>query len=1119
MNALWKCCFCFILFAPRCLHAADGGPESAEAALKRFSIAPGLHVEVWAAEPQLANPVALCFDDKGRAFVAESGRRRTSVPNIGTHPDWEDASLGFHTVEDRAKFMREIYAPGARKAPPKDSADYNRDGAFDWRDLEVETERVRLLEDSDGDGRADRSTVFAEGFNSLTTGVGAGILARGNDVWFTCVPHLWRLGLDGKREPLLDGFGIHIVSSGHDMHGLRFGPDGKLYWTIGDCGARVRTKEGGVIDVPNSGAVFRANPDGTGMELVHTRLRNPQHLAFNEVGDLFTGDNNGDAGDKARWVHVVEGGDSGWRNGWEMRASSSLEPRLGLWNEERLWDLDVGHTAPHLVPPVGHIGHGPAGISYYPGTGLPEQFRDCFFLCDFPGGVRYFRCKSKGASYEVEDAGPRLEDNSPVERSGKLLWGLGPSDVQFPPGGGVMVLDWGTGWEKPGTGRIYRVHDPAIDVSAIVRETARLLREGFAQRSEEELTKLLGHADQRVRLGAQFALAEKNAATALAGIAKSSAPRLARLHALWGLGQIARRDATRFEAISLRLVDPESEMRAQAAKLLGDSHDRARVPSLLPLLRDAETRVQFFSAQSLGKLRDASATEPLLSLLRTNADRDPLVRHAAVVALAACAESPALLHASSDPSASVRLGVLLALRRRHDPEVARFLSDSNPQLVLEAARAIHDEPIDSALPKLAALATAPNPTPAFWRRAHNAAYLVGSPDNAAVLAAEAARPDSVPGELRALDALDALAKWNSHRSLDRVLGTYRLFPQGRAGDLNVAFSQPALAALRAALNLGSAPVRVAALEVVANARLTAAEAEADALATGGSTVSTNVRVAALQALAALDSTRLRAAVEVGLGSNDKAFREAARKLMLRAVPERAVGELEKVLATGSVAERQFALGLLATLPVADVDLLLATQLDALAADRLDHGLTLDLLEAAAGRSSAAVQAKLATFETRRKPDDALARWRECLEGGDARRGEVVFAEHATGCMRCHKINGAGGDVGPDLRGVGKRMTREQILQAIVDPNASIAAGYETVLIEKTNGELIAGLLTHETADELSLKNLEDGRVVKVKPGEVKKRTKGLSSMIPQLAEMLGKRNLRDLIEYLAGLRK
>jgi quinoprotein glucose dehydrogenase len=957
--------------------------------------------------------------------------------------------------------------------------------------------------------------VFAQGFNTVVTGVGAGIVTRDGTAWFTCAPQLWRLHADGSRDALLDGFGVHIVSSGHDMHGLRFGPDGRLYWTIGDCGARVQTKEGGLIDVPNSGAVFRANPDGTEMELVHTGLRNPQHLAFNEVGDLFTGDNNGDSGDKARWVHVVEGGNSGWRNGWEMRALSSLEPRLGAWNEEGLWALDVGSTAPHLIPPVAHIGHGPAGICYYPGTGLPEQFRDSFFFADFPGGVRYFRCKPKGASYEVENAGPWLEDNSPIERTGKLLWSLGPSDVQFPPGGGVMVLDWGTGWEKPGTGRIYRVHDRTIDNSAIVQETARLLREGFTQRNEKDLAALLGHSDQRVRLGAQFALVEKNAAPALAAIASSDAPRLARLHAVWGLGQIARRVGRGFEVIALRLADADTEVRAQAVKVLGDSHDPTYVGSLVALLRDADLRVQFFAAQSLGKLHDASATQPLLSLLRTNADRDALVRHAVVVALAACAERADLFHAASDDSDSVRLGVLLAFRRLHDPEVARFLSDKNSLLVIEAARAIYDEPIDSDLSKLAALASAKNPAPAFWRRAHNAAYLIGSMDNAAALATEGASGDSAKEELRALDALDALAKWNSNRQIDRVLGTYRTFPPGRIDDLNLAL-RDSLDALRTALGHRSQRVRLAALRVVANAKLTGAESEVTRLLTDDVG---EIRAAALRALAALGSTRLRAAVEAGLDSSDKVFREAARKLMVQIVPERAVGEFEKVLATGSVVERQETLGSLATLPGKDADRLLAAQLDALADGRLPESIALDLLEAAARRSNGTIRAKVASLESKRKGNDPLAAWRECLNGGDVKRGELVFSEHAAGCMRCHKINNVGGDVGPDLRAVGLRMTREQILTAIVDPNASIAPGYENVLIEKTGGELLAGILTHETPDEISLKNLENGAAITVKQTEIKKRTRNPSPMTPDLAVLLGKRNLRDLVEYLAELRK
>jgi quinoprotein glucose dehydrogenase len=202
-----------------------------------------------------------------------------------------------------------------------------------------------------------------------------------------------------------------------------------------------------------------------------------------------------------------------------------------------------------------------------------------------------------------------------------------------------------------------------------------------------------------------------------------------------------------------------------------------------------------------------------------------------------------------------------------------------------------------------------------------------------------------------------------------------------------------------------------------------------------------------------------------------------------------------------------------------VDRLLATQLDALGEGRLAEGVTLDLLEAAARHSNAAVRAKLASFEANRQAGDPLAAWRECLKGGDVKRGELVFSEHAAGCMRCHKVNGVGGDVGPDLRGLGARMSREQILTAIVDPNANIASGYENVLLEKTNGEFVAGVVVHETADELSLKNLEDGAALSVKKTDVKKRTRNPSPMTPDLAALLGKRNLLDLVEYLAGLRK
>src|SRR5207249_9315728 len=145
----------------------------------------------------------------------------------------------------------------------------------------------------------DHATTFAEGFNTPADGLAAGILARKGDVWFAAVPNLWMLK-EGDRKLLHTGFAVRLGFIGHDLHGLRFGPDGKLYFTMGDRGVHVE-KEGKVLlDNPDSGCVMRCNPDGSELELFCTGLRNPQELAFDAFGNLWTDDNNCDAGDQAR---------------------------------------------------------------------------------------------------------------------------------------------------------------------------------------------------------------------------------------------------------------------------------------------------------------------------------------------------------------------------------------------------------------------------------------------------------------------------------------------------------------------------------------------------------------------------------------------------------------------------------------------------------------------------------------------------------------------------------------------------------------------------------------------------------------------------------------------------
>ena len=1074
-------------------------PSEVEQAMQSFRAAAGLKIELFAAEPLIANPVSFAFDEKGRVFVVETHRRRTSVYDIRNHLNWLSADFSFRTVADRSNFFQKVLVPENKSLPEKIIKDLNQDGKFDYHDLEVETERIRLLEDRNGDGRADDAVTYAEDFKTLVSGVAAGVLVRNGTVWFTCIPDLWMLrdtNNDGQadfRKSLLHGFGVHISFGGHDLHGLCFGPDGKLYFSIADRGLNVQV-DGRVVANPDSGAIMRCNSDGSEFELVATGLRNPQELAFDQFGNLWTGDNNGDGGDKARWVYVVEGGDSGWHIGWQHL------PKMGAWNSEKLWELQGTNTAAYILPPIAHIGHGPAGLAFYPGTGMPARYDNHFLMCDFPGGVHSFALQPKGAAYEVID----LQE---------FIWGLYPVDVDFGPEGGAYVADWIQGWEKTGKGRIYRISDPAALKDPSVKETKKLLAEGMTKRPPKELARLLSHRDRRVRQEAQFSLADRGTASTntLFQAAAKNESQLARLHAIWGLGQIGRTNTSALSCLLPLLGDSDSEVRAQAAKVLGERrHDEAYL-GLVRLLRDPSPRVRFFAAMGLGKLGHQEVTEPILQMLRDNADQDAYLRHAGVMALVWLNDVTALMAAAKEPSSSVRLAALLALRRLERPEVAAFLYDSDPALVLEAARAIYDLPITSALSQLASLISRADLPPPVMRRVLNANFQLGKLENALSLTDFAAQKTA--SEALRAEALELLGQWPTPALRDPVVGLWRL---KHARD-----RRPASIAVRSELSniFQTAPesVRIAAARTAALLDINqAGPALFDLLK--DTKLSPDLRVESLKALAALKDSRLAEAVAIAAGDPNELLRTEALPWQAQFKPADALSQVAAVLEKGSVIEKQAALNTVASLDNPVAETILLGWLDNLMAGQIPKELQLDLIEAAAKRPAPAIKDKLSQFESRRAKSDALSAYRETLFGGHAQAGKKIFFERAdVACLRCHKINGEGGEVGPELKGIGTSKTREYLLESILFPNKDIAVGYETVVVKTKNGNSYAGRVKNETERELLVISPEDGLVVLAK-SQLQSRERSLSAMLPELGTILSKRDLRDLVEFLASLK-
>jgi putative heme-binding domain-containing protein len=1099
------------------LTPAEAATFAKEARQKvNVEMAPGIELSLWASERLVTDPIAIDVDPNGAAYVISSSRANLPL-DIRGHADWLPVVHTLKTTEALLQFYQKDLAP-SESARNTWIRDLNKDGSRDIRDLTELKERVVRLQDTNGDGVADTSRVMKEGFNDDPTwDVGGGILAHAGDLFFGMAPGVYRLhdangdGVIDRQTTISDGYNTHMAFGGHGVSGVTIGPDGRLYWEVGDIGFNVVDKTGKRWDYPSQGAVLRSELDGSNFEVFAAGIRNLQEFSFDEHGNLVSVDNDGDHnGENERVVYIPYGSDSGWRSNWQYgKYTDPRNNRYNVWMDEQLFKPRHELQAAHIVPPVRSWHAGPSGMVYNPGTALSEEWRNYFFVTSFPGEASNARIY--GFRMKEDGAGLRYEEEK------LLLRGVLAIGLRFGPEGAMYVTDWMSGWNSKDQGRIWKLDAAAAAGSAERKEVQTLLRADFRPRPAAGLSTLLRHADMRVRQKAQFELARRDDVQTLAATARDASAGLGRLHGIWGIAQMARRQPTHAAQLAELLGDSDAEVRAQAAKMIGDVRHAAAGDRLVALLKDPAPRVQFFAAEALGRIAFKPAQAPLVGLLAQNADKDVYLRHAGSVALASIGDAPALEALAQHESAAVRLAAVTALRRMTHAGVARFLSDADERIVADAARAINDDGgIEAAVPALAAVLKETRfKSEALLRRAISANLRTGSSEAAERVAAFAA-DTSRAARLR-VEAVSVLGVWTAPSPLDRVDGYY-LGAQGQQARDGSAARAAVRRLIDPAAGAGLDPAMKVALAEAAG-RLEIAEAVPTLLAQLKSDPATEVRLASLRALQALKVPDIDQVMKVALADKDAGVRKAALGILpgLSMSAAAKVQQLSALIKGGSLAERQGALEVLGTLRTAESRDLLGQYLDEFEAGRIAPEIQVDVVDAAQADAFPAFVSRLDAFRKGRSAETLALALRPALRtGGDAQRGvQIIMGSPAAECTRCHSLEGT--NVGPALAKIGATLSRDQLVESLLEPSARIAPGFGTVSLTLRKGDKVVGMLRDETPTHVVLLEGTPPVERRIAKTDIAERSNPVSPM-PPYGLILKPREIRDIVEFLSTLK-
>ncbi|MFK7909782.1 MAG: PVC-type heme-binding CxxCH protein [Akkermansiaceae bacterium] len=1082
---------------PEAIPTAD--PE--KALLSTIKYPKGMTARLFAREPDVQDPTALTFDDQNRLYLAETHRFERGVVDNRRNGHWVQDDYELTHPDERL----EMYKKYSDKKPLEYFTKYS--------------EKIRVLEDRDGDGKCDFSKIYADGFNHPLDGTAAGVMALDGKIYFACIPHIWMLeDTDGdlvsdKRTSLQYGYGISVSLSGHDLNGFALGPDNRIYFTIGDRGYNLKTKEGKHLYSQYEGAAFRMERDGSNLEVIHTGLRNPKEVAFDQYGNLFSVDNNADMGDAARIVDIVEGAHSGWHRGHQayqkftniVRGTSRHQAN---WMEEKQWEVVSEHRAKAILPPSALLTKGPSGLAYNPGTGLNKKWDNHYFICDFTGAnssVIGFEMKPEGAGYVLENSEP-------------FVSGLLCTDIEFGYDGKTYVTDYVGSWPTHGFGNIFTFEDEAELAKPETQGIRKLFANGFNKKTSKELAQLMRHADMRVRLRAQHTLAaDTNNRAHFITLAAASEKLTTRLHAVWGLGNLARlkKDTASADQLITLCKDKDAHVRREAIKALGNADYKKAANTAAALLGDANARTRMIAAIALGKLGDSSHIAALIKVLEENADKDAYLRHGAIQGLTLISDPEALLKHKDHSSAAVRLGITITLRKLYHPGIAHFLNDKELSIATEAVQAINDRYIEGARADLAkATHLLGKSTWMIDLRILNSMIRTGGEENINRLIAVASNLD-YSDNIRT-EALWLLGRFENPPTADPTTSKIRPVSPDTDRKFTPAIKKKLQTTLLQLLKTTSGDPVAEALKLANNFKLNIPQST---LLTQLKETknSTSVRLAALKKIEADPPADFTALVNSLISDPNQQMHEPALKLLKKLDPNIAFAALQKLLKSDVTSSQQTAIDALASFKHPKANDFLLNLLKKI--DDQPVALQLNILESSKKRNTPELTSTLKTYEENIAKKGKLAPFEVALDGGHVMSGRRIFFRHgAANCVQCHKAGWRGGDAGPNLNGLASRQDKRYILESIIDPSAKLAPGYSPISITLKNGKVVSGILMEDTKKQLILKDMESEKTTTYPRAEIATIPKVFSSM-PPMGAVLTKAQIRDLMAYLGSLEK